>query len=256
MSSKPPSQPKPKDSSAEAVYGVGSAVASSRTQMQHKCVEMSLTITTALAAGVFAMMFHERPQNAAPVFNVDPSVFLVIVVDLYALLQLLILANYLFHTFLCTINWLAPHEYSQEHDEAIDASLTQKLQPRPSASEKARAAILRCFQPLIIYCSTFIGLAAGLGLAICLLWPVWSWPCWFFVLISIALLSVLYTMIGFHTDIERLAHCWFWVGVEEKDKSLVQFLPKGLKWLSFLWRKHEPPLSPKEGPGQISDAQS
>jgi hypothetical protein len=107
--------------SADAVYGVWTNLAAFRSQMQHKCVEMSLQITTGLAVGVFALMVAKPADPSA--FNSPTKHCLVIVVNLYTILQLLILANYLYHTFLGAIHWLTANEFSQKHDNAVVANL-------------------------------------------------------------------------------------------------------------------------------------
>jgi hypothetical protein len=185
--------------SAEEAYRCGSNIGTLRSGMQHKCVEMSLQITTGLAAAVVALML----SKSADLSTVNPptKVCLVIVVDLYTFLQLLLLANYLFHTFIVTISWLGPHELSRRLDEAIGHKLLQK-QKCPTPFEKTSAAILNCFQPLIIYFSGFIGFLACLGFALWLLPPIWSWPCWFFVIIAMVLLCVLIILGLFHINME------------------------------------------------------
>src|SRR5208283_5232889 len=98
---------KPEMNSPEESYRCWSNLGSLRSQMQHKCVEMSLQITIGLTAGVFAVVVTLLPKwgdNA--VFNSATKGGLVIVVCLYTILQLLLLANYLFHTFLLMIHWL------------------------------------------------------------------------------------------------------------------------------------------------------
>ena len=213
----------------DALFGCMSNQAILRSQMQHKCVEMSLQITTGLAAGVFALMFTKSADPSA--FNHATKVCFVIVVDLYTILQLLILANYLFHTFLGIINWRGPHELSQELSKAFSEKLLQEQKP-PTQSQKARAAILNVFQPLIIYSSTLIGFLACFVLALWLFWPIRSCLDWFFVIIPIFFLLALFILGGFHIKIEKLANCWSWVIMKREDKSLLHLVRN--------WVKHAP----------------
>jgi hypothetical protein len=224
----------PGNCNPDTMYRFWSDQASFRSQMQHKCVELSLQITTGLVAGVFALMVTKSSDPSA--LNSATRVCFVIVVNLYTMLQLLILANYLFHTFLMMIHWLGPREFSQKYDKAIDAILVQKITP-PSPSEKARAAFLSCFQPLIIYFSGFIGSATCLGLALWLLWPLYSVLDRFLVITPIFFLGGLYILGRFHTNIDRLAKCWAWVYIKEEDKSLLHLLRN--------WRRHARELSRK-----------
>jgi hypothetical protein len=91
---------------------------------------MSLQITTALAAGVFAMMFRETPTQNAKTPGSFPStdVFWVSVIVLYTMLQLLLLANYLYHTFVAILSREGAEELelSQTDVKAIRRRLVQK----------------------------------------------------------------------------------------------------------------------------------
>ena len=140
----------PESCSADATYNCASKVATLRSQMQHKCVEMSLHITTGLAAGVFALMFTALSTAAdISTLKTPAKVCLVIVIDLYTVLQLLILGNYLFHTFLGTINWLVPHAFSKRYGKAIDERVLkdfdervlQKLETPPTLSRKTDCGV-------------------------------------------------------------------------------------------------------------------
>src|ERR1035438_1090180 len=148
----------PRNCSPDTMYGLLANHVSQRTQMQHKCVEMSLHITTGLAAGAFAMMFSEL-SKASGISAFDSALakgWLVVAIDLYAILQLLILANYLYNTYMILVLDTLSKPLNQANINAIDNSLLQRI-PFPTSSQEKDVYILKRLQPLIIYFSALIG---------------------------------------------------------------------------------------------------
>ena len=210
----------PENCQADTVFQFWGNLASLRSQMQHKCVEMSLQITTGLAVGVFAVMFHELSNSANPAgfksaFSFAPAkICLVIIVDLYTILQLLILANYLYHSFMANIIELYLAQLNLGRAKAIHTSLLHNLET-PIPSQRKCANNLYRFQPLIIYFSAFIGILACLGFALWLFVP----PIGFLlpsllVIIPLSLFFVLYRMYRIHTMLAPLARTWTWDNIE------------------------------------------
>ena len=193
--------------------------------MQHKCVEMSLQITTGLAVGVFAVMYHELPNSSKTAMFSSPhaKVCLVIVIELYTILQLLILANYLYHSFLANILTIYLAELDSRHVKAIHKSLLHKLHTTPKRQEARRkicAYILNRFQPLIIYFSAFIGIVACFGSGLWLFFPpIGFWLRWPLVVIPGLFFFLLCWMCLIHTLLDPLARTRIRVEIKQGEET-------------------------------------
>ena len=220
-----PSPDAPENCHPDTIYKFASDQAILRTQLQHKCVEISLQITTGLAVGAFAVMFRELSNSAHPstfisTFSLPVSkLCLVIVIELYTILQLLILANYLYHTFMTIISGLPAQAISQTHINAIRKSLLNTL-PSPNPRQKRDASILLRFQPLIIYFSAGAGILTGLGSAVWLFFPpLGSGLRYLLVIIPVPLFYALYKMYRFHKDLDKLAKSRTWTDLKREEEA-------------------------------------
>jgi small-conductance mechanosensitive channel len=212
----------PEKCSLETIYRYWNDQALLRTQQQNKCVELSLQITTVLAAGIFAVMFREAPTNGATSASASPPthVFWISVIVPYTMLQLLILANYLYHTFVAISTRQAAVELELSHPDVkhINDGLLNTTK-RLNCFQTINAWIVYHFQPAVIYVSALIGSVMSLAFARNLS----SSPTSFclrgaFVTIAILFLCVLLYMFVVHLMRIRLAEGWTRRDIVRREK--------------------------------------
>ena len=181
--------------------------------MQPKCVEMSITITAALAAASFAII----SRTATPIIP------FVVVLGAYSVIQSLILANYIYHTFMLSLISSGLWGLSRHIHEPIANTIADALDPTPDSSQQFDATLTNCFQPLIVYGSIVLGCVGFAVFVICLLWDV-SVCLSRLAVLAITLLAwyVLRGLYKLHKNTEQLAKCWCWilVNVNEKDRGI------------------------------------
>jgi hypothetical protein len=155
-----------------------------RAGFQNKCVEMSLHITTGLvgaaAVAVIAAFANDKFDFA------KLRLPIALVFSLYGIIQLLILSNYIYQTFMMQG---ASHVYRgvtvRSFGKVLSFGVEDKLPKDEQAEgEQAKRALIRFIgkvkklQPAIIYVSAALG--GLLALASCLLPP--PLPCWAIVI--------------------------------------------------------------------------
>jgi len=197
--------------------------------MQHKCGEMSIQVTaalgTAIAALIIAMLSKSDPSTGAGqstllTFN-SVVRFISALFCLYAVVQSLIIANYIYQTLQVLLLELG---YAPLHDKIVQSSqpsiikqIDRELSPsrQPGAWLRRGHWVATHSQPLIIYSSAFLGWVAFF-LSI-LIWPSAISP-WFLLLIIPASFSfgAFYLL---HANMKKLAACDCWVALHEGDKA-------------------------------------
>jgi len=178
--------------------------------MQHKCVEMSITLTAALAAALFALLSK----------TVLPGKLLVAVLGVYSLIQSLILANYIYHTFM--VNLITKHidGLTRHIGEPICKSIADSPCTPTDSSEQFATTVTNRLQPLIIYCSI---LFSWFFFAISLLWYCWRLSVCLScsaLLVVVLLACVDLCLYKLHTRTDQLSRCWCWMMVNCSEKDV------------------------------------
>ena len=187
-----------------------------RAEFQNKSVEMSIHVTTGFAAAAAAawIAVHVNPTGlSAPTDFTALRMPIVLVSGFYALIQSLILSNYIYQTFhLHSINWVCVNCFYQPLPASGAIIVSDELKETNIGNWRRwfrRKLIRFCsnllitFQPLILYFSMFVAL---LVISLDLVWP--PQPilplCWAIVIVAILLLWLL-VLFGLHLACRALA---------------------------------------------------
>lgn len=186
-----------------------------RMGLQNKCIEISITITSGLAAAVAGAAIAVVAKSTGPAAFPDFMTMrlpLVLVLGLYGLLQSLLLTNYIYHTFiLACIN----STYLSVRRKAI-ASLAPELVSVVERASKQRQELhgwkevrswifelLHKFQPCVLYASAA---SAWLVETLVLILPSPQLlPLWLAILIMLFLWCSLLVLLWLHINAGNLA---------------------------------------------------
>jgi len=188
-----------------------------RIQLQHKCGEMSLQVTAALGALMAALItaFLSRSSSSAStsqpaLLRVDSlTIFIRGLFALYALIQTLITANYIYHTFQTHIMHVLRERFAPRLAEDIHAGVQNKEEDAgvPPSGWRARWLkggwlLVRYSQPLIPSCSAILGWLVFLWSV--LVWPSMTWG--WFLLVSVPVVCIPFLVLRWlHKNMDQFA---------------------------------------------------
>jgi hypothetical protein len=159
----PPKPPNPQEMPrAIEVYSLLCSASLARTQMQQKCGEMSLRITEILGAAIAAMISAKASKSLGLSSEFIESLTFGLII-LYALIQTLITANYIYHTFQVWIVDIQKDQLVPQVYEVMRVGVLQTKALRP-LDWRVRAGLrfVRSCQPLIPAFSAIFGCVACL----------------------------------------------------------------------------------------------
>jgi len=127
------------------------AVTTQRIALQNRCVDLSITVTLALAGSIFALIFKE--PNTTPTHI--PFVT-VLILFFYVFIQLLLLANYIYHTIAIKC---FDYTYGQiAWDSSSKGIQEELLKPDTNWLFNKIASLVERFQLAVLYVSIAMGL--------------------------------------------------------------------------------------------------
>ena len=169
------------------IYKTHASVTQFRVGLQNKCIEMSLHITMGLAGAVAAAAIAWITRtNSSSSDPVTIRCLMFIVFYLYGLIQLLILTNYIYQTYMLqgfgyiyndvTVRSFRKVLSFSGRDELPNAGQVEGKQARRDPNR-----FVGKLQPLILYVSTVLG---GLLALVSILMSILLWPlsCWAIVI--------------------------------------------------------------------------
>lgn len=157
------------DESAIGVYSSLREEIFLRTGQQHKCVEQSILITTAVVGGMLASLVSKDIQDALSKVVEVPiwTLFAIFAVTLYVLVQELLLTNYIYQIWLMMQihNFISLHSDQPKGKKGLfigcyERNYDKKLMQRSGGFFK----IIQYFQPLLIYVSIGLGFCGAIFL--------------------------------------------------------------------------------------------
>lgn len=183
-----------------------SSGALARSERQQKCVEMSLTVTVGLGAA-FAVLGEGVVKGK----GTDTHTAFALVLLLYATIQTLILANYVFQTLQVVLCNVHIGFLREKLDTQVNTRIVEKLPNRTGFCWRWGLRLGEGLQPLVIYFSVFCGwVGAALYCWFCA-WPnISGWWSMLFVipLIGFVVLGIMHRC---HEDLGK-----WWVTRDSK----------------------------------------
>ena len=178
-----------------------------RCQMQHKCGEMSLQVTAALGTAIAALMIAYLSKSGSSTGSGQSSLlttgsvvsFIRALLFLYALIQSLITANYIYQTYQTFLLDLVYSQLTLQVAESVKAGIAGKVNSEFSPSRQPGWwlhlgwRVVTRSQPLIIGGLAFLGWVA-------FLWSILVWRStashWFLVVLVLLLPGLLFLCSG------------------------------------------------------------
>ena len=204
------------DTLTAEVYQISMRQGQLRAELQSKCVEMSIHVTTGLAAAIAAAWIAVLVRSSVPPAYFDFTKIrlpIVLASGFYGFIQSLILTNYIYQTFhLLCVNWTFEHVKVSHLAAPVlgtiivsDMALMQSKETTHLGNWRRRflSKLLTWFQPLVLYLSVAIAwLVASCGL---LLSPYTIFTlCWTIVIVAVLWCSFLF-LLCLHIKADGLA---------------------------------------------------
>ncbi|MFZ1072984.1 MAG: hypothetical protein WAO21_06055 [Verrucomicrobiia bacterium] len=186
-------QETPSDAAIDSeVFRLWMSLMQSRLQIQSKCIELSLHVTTGLAGAIAAVAIAKSGFDFADLHHSNILAPVVLVFGLYGLIETLILSNYIYHAYALRGNSLYHTRIMLSMRRTFGYDRIDELSKEITGLKggwrkvfKLSRGFLSIFQPLVFYISVAIGWLA----------VTWSLPqvwqsCWSYLIVVLIWVSL------------------------------------------------------------------
>jgi hypothetical protein len=199
------------------VFRLWMSLMQSRLQIQSKCIELSLHVTTGLAGAIAAAAIAKGGFDFAELRFPIVLVPIVLVFGLYGLIQTLILINYIYHTYALRGNYLYHAQITHSIFRTFGSDTIVKLSKDIDGLKYGRQFVfkqsrrlLSIFQPLVFYVSVAIGWSAVTWSLTQLLQTWWPYLIVVLLWLSLFLLAFLHWLAALNRNFANyLLHKYF-----------------------------------------------